>query len=209
MSCYWWATKLYYHVHKSLPLDYCILIWFSPTNTHTHTHTPYFCKMYFIIVNTATCFGLARSPSSGGNNVYMRQLVRAVRVSRLLAAPSTVDWNVQHVPVVAYTLLPPDDGPLPSPKHVEVYWLNILKINSAWSWFHCTHISRCTINKTYNLKPLVEHGKVSRVEPNVTQFILIVTKICRSVSVILFFIVHFIIILQYKLTKCTFFKLVF
>jgi hypothetical protein len=30
-----------------------------------------------------------------------------------------------------------------SPKHVEVYWLNKLKINSASSWFHFTHLSGC------------------------------------------------------------------
>jgi hypothetical protein len=37
-----------------------------------------------------------------------------------------------------YTQLPPDDGPLASPKHVDVQWLNKLKINSASSWFHYT-----------------------------------------------------------------------
>jgi hypothetical protein len=47
-----------------------------------------------------------------------------------------------------YTLLPSDDGQLTSPKHVEIQWLNKLKINSASSWFHYTHISRCTFNKT-------------------------------------------------------------
>jgi hypothetical protein len=47
-----------------------------------------------------------------------------------------------------YTLLPLDDGQLVSPKHVEVEWLNKLKIKSARIWFHYTHISRCTVNKT-------------------------------------------------------------
>jgi hypothetical protein len=46
-----------------------------------------------------------------------------------------------------YTLLPPDDGLQASPKHVEVERLNKLKINSASSWFHYAHISRCTVNK--------------------------------------------------------------
>jgi hypothetical protein len=36
-------------------------------------------------------------------------------------------------------LLPPDDGLLAITKHVEVWWLNKLKINSASSWFHYTH----------------------------------------------------------------------
>jgi hypothetical protein len=39
-----------------------------------------------------------------------------------------------------YTLLPPDDGLLASPNHVEVQWLNKLNINSAPSWFHYTQI---------------------------------------------------------------------
>jgi hypothetical protein len=33
-------------------------------------------------------------------------------------------------------LLPPDDGLLASPKHVEAQWLNKVKINSASGWFH-------------------------------------------------------------------------
>jgi hypothetical protein len=48
-----------------------------------------------------------------------------------------------------YTLLPPDDWQLASPKHVvEIQLLNKLKINSAPGWFHYTHILRCTVNKT-------------------------------------------------------------
>jgi hypothetical protein len=38
-----------------------------------------------------------------------------------------------------YTLLPPDDGLLANPKHIQVYWLNKLNINSASGWFHYTH----------------------------------------------------------------------
>jgi hypothetical protein len=49
-----------------------------------------------------------------------------------------------------FTLLPPDDGLLASPKHAEVKWLHKLKINSATSWFHYTLISRCTVNETSN-----------------------------------------------------------
>jgi hypothetical protein len=56
-----------------------------------------------------------------------------------------------------YTFLPPDDGLLASPIHVEVQWLNKLKINSASGWFHYTHISRCcTVNKT--LKNIVSRS---------------------------------------------------
>jgi hypothetical protein len=40
-----------------------------------------------------------------------------------------------------YTLLPPDDGQLASPKHVEVQWRNKLKINSASSWFHYMYLT--------------------------------------------------------------------
>jgi hypothetical protein len=50
-----------------------------------------------------------------------------------------------------YTLLPPDDGQLASPKHVEVWWLNKLKTNSASSWFHYMRMSRSTFNKNKNL----------------------------------------------------------
>jgi hypothetical protein len=46
-----------------------------------------------------------------------------------------------------YTLLPPDNGLLASPKHVEMYWLSKAKINSASGWFHYTHISRSRSTK--------------------------------------------------------------
>jgi hypothetical protein len=55
--------------------------------------------------------------------------------------------GMDPVPYTVYTLLPTDDGLLASPKHVEVEWLNKCKINSASSWFHYTHISRCTVKK--------------------------------------------------------------
>jgi hypothetical protein len=38
------------------------------------------------------------------------------------------------------TLLPPDDGLLASPNHVEVLLLNELKINGASSWFRYMQI---------------------------------------------------------------------
>jgi hypothetical protein len=52
-----------------------------------------------------------------------------------------------HTNCHIYTLLPPDDGLLASPKHVELWLIDKLKINSTSSWFHYTHISRCTVNK--------------------------------------------------------------
>jgi hypothetical protein len=42
---------------------------------------------------TSTCFGLASSPSSGGNSVYMQQLVRVVRLSRLWAGHEAMKIN--------------------------------------------------------------------------------------------------------------------
>jgi hypothetical protein len=57
---------------------------------------------------TSTCFGLVNSPSSGGNNVYMRRLVRVVHLSLLSASMDgnpglpAVDQDVQTVPVVTY-----------------------------------------------------------------------------------------------------------
>jgi hypothetical protein len=61
---------------------------------------------------TCTCFGLASCPSSGGNNVYMWQLVCVVHLSPLAHTTRTSCHT--------YTLLPPDDGQLASPKHVGV-----------------------------------------------------------------------------------------
>jgi hypothetical protein len=51
-----------------------------------------------------------------------------------------VTKGTTHTSCCIYTLLPPDDGKLASPKHVEVYWLNKLKINSAPNWFLCTQV---------------------------------------------------------------------
>jgi hypothetical protein len=74
---------------------------------------------------TSTCFGLASFPSSGGNNVYMQQLVRVVHFSWLSAGLDGQSTDSQlkrttrtncHI----YTLLPLDDEQLASPKHVEV-----------------------------------------------------------------------------------------
>jgi hypothetical protein len=73
--------------------------------------------------NTSTCFGLTCCPSSGGNNVYMQQMIRGVRC-RLKSHHNQVNWqstttyNTHNCRL--YTLLPPDDGQLASPKHVEV-----------------------------------------------------------------------------------------
>jgi hypothetical protein len=47
-----------------------------------------------------------------------------------------------------YTLLLPDDRLLTRPKHVEVWWINKVKVNSAIGWLHYTHILRCTLNIT-------------------------------------------------------------
>jgi hypothetical protein len=96
----------------------------------------------------------------------MWQLVRVVHLGRPLAGldgtewvpfhsiPSrTVDSQLRRTACTNYhkhTLLPPDDGLLASLKPVEVQWMNKLKINSASSWFHYAHISRCTVNKTQN-----------------------------------------------------------
>jgi hypothetical protein len=43
---------------------------------------PAWCSVYLYLFShhTSTCFGLASSPSSGGNNVYMQQLVCVVRL---------------------------------------------------------------------------------------------------------------------------------
>jgi hypothetical protein len=48
-----------------------------------------------------------------------------------------------HIYIYIYRLLPPDDGLLASPKHVDVQWLNKLKINSASSWFRYTQTKFC------------------------------------------------------------------
>jgi hypothetical protein len=88
-------------------------------------------------VHTSTCFRLVSSPSSGGKNIYMQQLVCVVRLS----------WLSTGLDGMVYchmcTLLPPDDGLLEM-------WLNKVKINSVSGWFHYTHISRCTVNKIKN-----------------------------------------------------------
>jgi hypothetical protein len=59
--------------------------------------------------------------------VYMQQLVRAVRLSKLVV-PSSIpsrpaDSQLKRTTrtnCCIYTLLPPDDGQLAHPKHVEV-----------------------------------------------------------------------------------------
>jgi hypothetical protein len=65
--------------------------------------------------------------------MYMWQLVSVVFLSPLSA-------DLDGPPTICHicTLLPPDDGLLASPKHVQEWWLNKLKINSASSWFHYT-----------------------------------------------------------------------
>jgi hypothetical protein len=45
-----------------------------------------------------------------------------------------------HTQYTTYTLLTPDDGLLASLKHVAVKRFNKLKMNSASSWFHYTHL---------------------------------------------------------------------
>jgi len=45
--------------------------------------------------------------------------------------------------------IPPDDGLQICPKHVEFDWHNKLMINQVG--FHYTDVSRCTVNKTWNL----------------------------------------------------------
>jgi hypothetical protein len=62
------------------------------------------------------------------------------------------DWLSYH------RLLPPDVGQLATPKHIEAQWLNKLKISSASSWIHYTHISRCRDNRT--LKNYFVHQNV-------------------------------------------------
>jgi hypothetical protein len=53
-------------------------------------------------VTITKCFGLASSPSSGGNNVYMWQLVRDVRLSWLSADPSIIHKDVRNVQIFTY-----------------------------------------------------------------------------------------------------------
>jgi hypothetical protein len=83
------------------------------------------CNIYLQLIRpyTATYFRVVSSPSSGGGNVYMWQLVRIVRLSRL-PAPS-MEWNqpTTHTNCHVYLLLPPDDGLLTRPKHVDILCL--------------------------------------------------------------------------------------
>jgi hypothetical protein len=73
---------------------------------------------------SSICFGLASSPSSGSNNVYMWQLVRVGRLSWLSAGLVEVGLNqaksTTRTICYIYTLLPPDDGQLASPEHVGI-----------------------------------------------------------------------------------------
>ena len=62
--------------------------------------------------SASTCFGHIFSPSSGGI-LYIYN-----------------NWYVLYI----YSI-PPDDGLKICPKHVEADWRNILRINSASSWF--------------------------------------------------------------------------
>jgi hypothetical protein len=69
---------------------------------------------------TSTCFGLASSPSSGCNNLYMQQMVQ-LHVSHLIMTcrkssnfkQSSFQYNTYHCCI--YTLLPPNDMELASP----------------------------------------------------------------------------------------------
>jgi hypothetical protein len=49
---------------------------------------------------TSTCFGHASSPSSGGNSVYMRRLVRVVRFSSLSAGVQYNTYHLLHIYIV-------------------------------------------------------------------------------------------------------------
>jgi hypothetical protein len=78
---------------------------FQQTRTQNYACNEINLKHYFPLVYSVTTslrFGLDSSPSSRDNNVYMQQLVRAVRLNLLSVG--------HHF----------DDGLLASPKHVEV-----------------------------------------------------------------------------------------
>jgi hypothetical protein len=65
-----------------------------------------------------------------------------------------------------YTSLPPDDGQLARPKHVEVLWLDKLKINSASSCFHYTQKKKENLTKWNKEKAKTEKGRAWRKAQN-------------------------------------------
>jgi hypothetical protein len=122
---------------------------------------PAWCTVYlqFIESHTSTCSGLASSPSSGRKNLYMRQLVRVVRLSRLSAGldgmefhciparpQSTKMYNtyqLSHIYIVTSWW-----WAISKPEKCRDMLLNKLTINTTSGWFHYTHVSRFTVNKT-------------------------------------------------------------
>jgi hypothetical protein len=77
----------------------------------------------YIYIYTSTCFGLASSQSAGGGNVRVKnsQGVRVARFSRMSAGLDSQLRRTTRTVIYTYTLLPPNDGLLASPKHVEVW----------------------------------------------------------------------------------------
>jgi hypothetical protein len=79
--------------------------------------------------------------------IYIRQLVQVVCLSQQSAGLTSIPSRAAYIRLRRttrtnchmYTLLPPDDGQLASPKHVEGKWLSKVKINNASSWFHYGH----------------------------------------------------------------------
>jgi hypothetical protein len=83
--------------------------------------------------HTSACFGLINSLSSVGRMYicgkwYWLYFWDCQRV----CWQSTVEYSKYHLPHTY--ILPPDDGLLISPKDVEVWKFNKLRINSAYSW---------------------------------------------------------------------------
>jgi hypothetical protein len=97
------------HMH----MVWCFILRFvDRASWYMYVLKPTWCTIYLQFIQSLytyiSCFGLASCPSSGGNQSHLNQ----ASDSQLKHAACTIC----HI----YTLLPPDDGLLASPKHVWV-----------------------------------------------------------------------------------------
>jgi hypothetical protein len=85
-------------------------------NWHPHTHTTFLCN-----ISSFTC--------NETNFLHHLPSIYSVTVpERAGWAADSLLRRTTHINCRLYTLLPPGDGPLSNPKHLEVLWLNKLRI---------------------------------------------------------------------------------
>ena len=115
------------------------------------------------------CFGQFLCPSSGvfhskhSNGICHTGLLTACRQDKEgTAVPSwscsqAVSKTVWHIILLCVQWKTSDDGQRNCPKHVEFYSKKQIWEISAFSWFYCKTLSRCTVTWTSNLKLVLDY----------------------------------------------------